>query len=147
MPAGVEEGPDLPAPVAQHQDWACADGERNEAADFRQLAGRRGEDPLPVEDRLQVEGVDLGIGAERAVQRMVRLARAQQPAQAVVHGFGTRSFGEAEAHAKVSECVNEGVCRSVIGGVASGAAQAAISSAGRSPARAAATASAMAGAS
>ena len=72
MAAGIEESANFARAIPQHDDRAIADGDRDEAAGFRNLAAGADEDPLPLEDGGEVEGVDVGVCVESAWEAVAR---------------------------------------------------------------------------
>ncbi len=70
MAAGVVEGAQCALPVAHDEDRIVADLRRDVVARPRHLAIVTDEQPLLVEDVVEIELVDLGIDIERARQRV-----------------------------------------------------------------------------
>src|SRR5215472_2796309 len=74
VPAGVEEGANHASTVAHNDDRCAADGEREILAGARDLAFRACENPLLVEDQLEVELVEGGVAVEALREREELLA-------------------------------------------------------------------------
>ena len=76
--AGVVEGADRPVALAHDDDGEVADPHREVISRLRNFAIVADEQPFPVEDRLEVEAVEVGVGIEALLQAQTFSPRLQR---------------------------------------------------------------------
>src|SRR6185437_14696495 len=96
MAAGIDEGADDSVCGASERDGIRANLQRDIAAGLRQLGAVRNEQPVPVEDLLQIESKDFGVGIELARQAGAGYALVQAAEQTVADRAHAHSRDAAE---------------------------------------------------
>ncbi len=98
MPAGIVERADLPVAAADDDDRIVADLQREVVAGRRDLAIMAGEQPVAIEERLEIEPVELGIGIELPVEAHAGAASLEFGE----HGVGRVHFGIPDRRGRIA---------------------------------------------